>query len=1292
MENLSAYIPNDRRQALAKGKKLSSKADGAALFADVSGFTPLTEALTSVYGAQRGAEEITSYLNRVYDALIVRVERFGGSVIGFSGDAMTCWFDKDDGRKALACAFEIQNAMTGFANVKVSVDQFVTLSVKVAVSAGAVRRYMVGDPTIHYMDVIAGETMDRLALAEKHAKKGEVILDGKTAKGLGKALKVKEWRKDKGGRFAVIEKINDRFLPKAKRVIPSVELDDNQARPWVIPAIYERMKRGQGAFLAELRSAVPVFLSFSGIEYDRDKNAGEKLDAYIQWVQKVFAKYDGTLFELTIGDKGSYIYGAFGAPTAHDDDALRAVAAAQELRLPPADLGFVSDIKIGISRGRMRAGPYGSTSRRSYSVIGDEANLAARLMQKAKSGQIILSERVAKTVEDRFELKSLGAVKLKGKTEPTNIFALSSAQSHIARTTHRGTTIVGRAEERQALQDQLDQLVRDGRGGTIVIEGDAGIGKSRLVEELVERARNSGATCFVGAGDAIEQATLYHAWKPVFMQIVDLYSVSENTTKRRKHILAWMKDAGKELEKLAPLFNVITPLEIPDNETTSILAGQVRAETTREFLSQVVAHKMKSTSLVLVIEDAHWLDSSSWALAARIAALSESLMLVLVTRPMGDRAPQEFQGLAAAPTTKRFSLGPLAGEDAMELVKHRLGVRDLPEPVMTLIKDKAEGNPFFSEELAYALRDAGLIVIRDGNCDLAPGTDLAKMNFPHKVEDIIVSRIDLLTPAQQLALKVASVIGRIFAYRTLSEIHPVRADIPRLVEDLSTLSKVDLTPLDSPEPDLSYMFKHIITQEVAYNLMLFEQRRQLHQSIGEWYERNFADNLANHYPTLAYHWSKVAEGEEVDAAILGKAIGYLFKAAEQAVGNYANAEASGHLKNALALLKRLPESTERDQQEIGMQAMLAYSLVTQRGYGDHEVEQAYKRANELSDKLKGSPQLGFILYGMFSFYASRGEYEQGQQIADRLVELAETFNDKPLLAVGYQSQAIVAFCIGNLPRALEYAQKSYDTADPLDSAAFFQFGGDFQAYTSSWLAMSQLLSGYPEKAQKTYEHALKITEKQPYPHCFVLGFAYLPQLKHDIPEVFSRAEELVGLSQRYSFVLLGLQGNIFRAWAAAVAQKEAMGVQILESITPVPKMVKLDSFMTWYLALLSEAQSAHGHHESASQSIDEALGYAERAGGNFYQAELHRVKGDILKAQGASTEEVEGQYREAIQRAKLQKAKWWELRASTSLARLLQSQGKSNEARDVLHPIAEWFTEGMDTPDVKDAKALLNEL
>jgi class 3 adenylate cyclase/tetratricopeptide (TPR) repeat protein len=1292
MEDLSIYVPSDRRKALAGGKKLPGRAQGAALIVDISGFTPLTESLSLAYGSRRGSEEITGHLNRIYDALIVPIEQYGGSVIGFSGDAMTCWFDKDEGLKALASAFEVQSAMKRFATITVTPQQSVPLSVKVAVVTGPVRRFLVGDPSIRYLDVIAGETMDRLASAGEHAKREEILLDSKTARVLGKKIKVKEWRVDKKERYAVVAQIDTKSMPKPKRAGKAAELKEEQARPWLIPAVYQRLKHGKGGFLAELRSVVPVFISFSGIDYDHDKTAGAKLDSYIRWVQKVFAKYDGTLFELTFGDKGSYIYGAFGAPTAHDDDALRAVATAQELRLPPPDLGYVNNIRIGVSRGRMRAGPYGGTTRRSYSAIGDETNLAARFMQKAKAGQVILSERVAEAVTGRYVLRSMGAVKLKGKAEPTNIFRLTGVQSQPEKALPRQASIVGRNHERQTLQDQLDQLVKEHRGGTIVIEGDAGIGKSRLIEELVAQARDAGAECLVGAADAIEQATLYHAWKPIFIQALDLDSAADKAVKRRAHITRWLKNVG-DLAKYTPLFSAITPLEIPDNETTSLLSGQVRAETTRDFLAQIIAHKMQVAPLVIVIEDAHWLDSSSWALAQRIGALSESLLFVLVTRPIGEQVPQEFQQIVNLPTTKRLVLGPLESDDALELVKQRLGAKELPESVANLIKEKAEGNPFFSEELAFALRDAKIIVIRDGTCELAPNApDINQMTFPDKVEDVIISRIDLLSPSQQLALKVASVIGRIFAYRTLSEIHPVGEDIPHLMQDLNVLSKVDLTPLESPDPDLTYMFKHIITQEVSYNLMLFEQRRQLHQAIGEWFEKNHQEDMANYYPVLAYHWNKVVEGAQAHPVVVSKAIGYLFKAGEQAVQNYANPEASAHLKNALNLLQRLPPSMERDQQEMGMQTMLAYSLVTQRGYGDPEVEQAYRRAHELSEKMQGSAQLGFILYGMFSFYASRGEYKDAEQIADRLVEIATNLNDQPMLAVGYQSKGIVAFCQGNLVKGLEYAQKSYDVADPLDSAAFFQFGGDFQAYTSAWVALSQILLGYPDQAQKTYDHALAITEKQPYPHCFVLGFACIPQLKHDTPATLARTEELIGLSQKYSFILLGLQGNIFRAWTMAIAQKEPMGAQILEGITPVPKMVKLDSFVPWYLSLLAEAEGAVGKSEVAIQAIDEAISYAERAGGNFYQAELYRVKGSILEAQGAPSETVEQLYREALMRARSGQAKWWELRASLSLARLLLINDRRQEARAILEPIYSWFKEGFDTADLGEAKSLLVEL
>lgn len=438
-KNLSVYIPTDRRKALVRGESLADRTQGAALFADISGFTPLTEGLSQIYGPKRGAEELIRHLNRVYDAAITPVERFGGSVIGFSGDAMTCWFDQDDGLRALAAAFEIQKVMQAFAKIAVSPQQTVALTIKVAVAAGSVRRFLIGDPAIQYVDVIAGAALDRLAASEGQANSGEIVIDEATAVSLTNHITISEWRTDEeNGRFAVVSAISAQ--PPAQPSQQVSELSEEQARPWLIPAVYERLRQGQGEFIAELRSAVPVFVKFSGIDYDHDAEAGPKLDAYICWVQSVFAKYAGTLLQLTIGDKGSYLYGAFGAPITHDDDTIRAIAAANELRQPPPALSFISHIQIGVSRGRMRTGPYGGTTRRTYGIIGDETNAAARLMQRAASGQVVVSGRVAELVEHRYELHSLGAITVKGKAEPIDVFALVGIKSRMEAADNIGLT------------------------------------------------------------------------------------------------------------------------------------------------------------------------------------------------------------------------------------------------------------------------------------------------------------------------------------------------------------------------------------------------------------------------------------------------------------------------------------------------------------------------------------------------------------------------------------------------------------------------------------------------------------------------------------------------------------------------------------------------------------------------------------------------------------------------------------------------------------------------------------
>jgi class 3 adenylate cyclase len=395
MEALYSYIPLDRRLAIAGDQLLPDRTTGAVLFADISGFTPLTETLLRELGRQRGAEELTRQLNQVYTTLIDELHRYRGSVIGFAGDAITCWLEGDDGHRATACALAMQAVMKQFATVTTPTGTSISLAIKVGIAVGPARRFLVGDPEIQLVDVLAGEIMDRVAQTEEAANRTEVGMQAALAKQLGSAIQVAEWRQSGREQIAIVNGLTSPIPALPWPHLPPEGLDEAQTRPWLLEPVYEKL-RGGNEFLAELRPAVIIFQQFRGLDYDLD-DAGQQLDAFIRWVQRTFTRFGGTLLALSIGDKGSYLYAVFGAPIAHSDDPVRAVAAALELRTPPPELSFISDINIktGISQGHVYTGAYGSESRRTYGVLGNEVNMAARFMGFAQPGQVVVSKSIA---------------------------------------------------------------------------------------------------------------------------------------------------------------------------------------------------------------------------------------------------------------------------------------------------------------------------------------------------------------------------------------------------------------------------------------------------------------------------------------------------------------------------------------------------------------------------------------------------------------------------------------------------------------------------------------------------------------------------------------------------------------------------------------------------------------------------------------------------------------------------------------------------------------------------------
>ncbi|MFQ5399559.1 MAG: AAA family ATPase [Anaerolineae bacterium] len=906
----SFYIPIDRRHALASGTDLPDRAQGAALFADISGFTSLTAALADELGSRRGAEELTNHLNRVYGRLIAQVHQYGGAVLNFSGDAITCWFDETSpgaeaagfSQRAAAAALAMQQIMAEMEQVTTPAGQAIPLAIKVAVTTGQARRFLAGDPAIQRIEVLAGSILDRVAAAEQLAVQGEVIIGAEVAASLGETAVIRHHRAHPGREsFAVLAQLTQTPPPAPWPPVP--DLPPGVSRQWLLPTVYEWLQQGQEAFLSELRPAVPLFLKFSGIDYDREEDAGEKLDAYIRWVQSILARYEASLLQLTFGDKGSYLYATFGAPIAHEDDPARAIVAALELRQPPPEFDFISDVQIGLSQGRLHAGASGGPTRRTYGVLGNEVNVAARLMSAAQPGQILLPARVAALADTGFEFTQLAPILLKGLPSPLSYTAVQGKKAAPVRhlLTEPGT-LVGRMTEQALLLQALHDL-QEGRSQVVIIEGSAGIGKSRLVMALRQQADALGVRHLIGAGDAIEQSTAYHAWQPIARQLWQLDTPADLVAEEarggwRQQITGQLAAIDPDLARLAPLLNPILALNFPENNLTAAMSGEVRADNTQRLLTAVLRHAAAHAPLLLILEDAHWLDSTSWSLMRQVSRSVAPLLLVIATRPIPDPQPEAFIELRQEEETRFLSLDMLTEADTEALVRHRLGVEKVPPPLLDLIYQKAEGHPFFSEELAYALRDTGLIQIENGECRLAVNVaDLRSIDFPDTVQGVITNRIDHLSAQQQLVVKVASVIGRTFSFQVLYDVYPVESDKAHIHVCLAVLKNLDITPLEAPEPDLVYIFKHIITQEVAYNLLTFGQRQQLHRAVAEWYEQTHAPDLASCYPILAHHW--------MQAEVPEKAITYLELAGEQATRSYANREAIRFYGDALRLERML---------------------------------------------------------------------------------------------------------------------------------------------------------------------------------------------------------------------------------------------------------------------------------------------------------------------------------------------------------------------------------------------------
>ena len=928
-EYLASFVPALIRKRISMNPEPISAPEAeeypaVVMFADISGFSSLTERLGEQGPA--GVEALAHILNDYFGRLLDLIYEYGGDVVKFAGDALIAiWPIPEDNPprewtlRAVECACRIREQMIDYQ----AADTL--LSLKLAISTGRVWQSLVGGIYNRWEMLIAGEPLAEIGTANHLARPGDIIACPSAWSliqdacqggpldfaGLGAAARLEQQKTSSA-------------LPQA---FPPVMLSD-AARPALLPfipgSIISRISAGQSEWLAELRRVTIMFINLPDLGGDSSLENSQEL---VQMIQRVVYRYEGSLNKISEDDKGIIIDAAFGLPPlAHQDDPFRGLQAAMRLRAELQERGLHGS--IGITTGRVFCGLVGNKVRREYTFFGNSVNLAARFVGLAaeRAGGhgglgVVCDQPTYEGARERVEFQALGPRQIKGRRDLLETFEpLRENKGMLG----APTGLVGRKAERELLIDAIQEIQRGLPFQALILHGEAGIGKSRLMEELIREAGFSGFRVLSGEADGIEKNNSYFAWRGVFNRIFGIEEILaspqlDEDAQARIQEAVHLKLTGIDpaLARYLPLMDVILPITIPENDLTAAMTSETRGGNIRDLLVQLLQHEAARGPLLVTLEDLHWLDSASWILLADVFQKVRPLLLAVDTRPLSPPVPGQFKELSERSDTKFIRLDRLGLEEVEQLVCQRLRIRSLPPRAARLIREKSEGHPFFAEELAYALRDSGILEIQGAESSLAHGREnLEAVVLPDTLEAAITSRIDGLNPSQQLTLKVASVIGRLFAFRMLEAIHPIRDDQTHLPDYMDALTRLNLTLVESEAPDLAYIFKHAVTQEVAYNLMLFAQRRQLHQSAAEWIEANHQQNIQSYYTLLAHHWTQAArsasKNPEKEQAV-AKAVEFLEKAGDQSLINFANLEALEFFRQALDLV----DTSRMDRLKLG---------------------------------------------------------------------------------------------------------------------------------------------------------------------------------------------------------------------------------------------------------------------------------------------------------------------------------------------------------------------------------------